>query len=350
MAIAKGDFTVEQDVKLLKQKDDMGIIANAVQDMRFELSRLVNSLKSDAKRVEEGADQLSEIMNETARAIGENAKAVEALAISATDQALESDKVSESTNVLGLKVDQGQKSIDQANERVRTVNGLSEEGEKIISELAMVIEDSISKTYSVSEGIGEVEKTVGNMRDFTERIRSVSEQTNLLALNASIEAARAGEAGRGFAVVAEEIRKLAEETSVTTEQVESIIGEISGKTKSASDDIKAIGSVTTQQQKSLGSTLEIFGRIQTSIEELVVSMSEVVSVNDAVGESKDVITNAVNVLSDLTSNLSATCEEISASTEEQTASVQEVNALTEANREVALELAERVTNFKTVKD
>jgi len=348
MQIAKGDFTVEQNPKILKQKDDMGIIANAVQEMRIELSHLMTNLKSDSGRVEGGADQLSEIMNETARAISENARAVEALAIAATDQALEADKVSDSANALGEKVDQGEVSIEHANTRVISVNDLSSEGEKIITELAAVIKDSITRTYSVSEGMGEVEKTVNNMRDFTEKIRSVSEQTNLLALNASIEAARAGEAGRGFAVVAEEIRKLAEETSETTEQVESIIGEISDKTKIASDDIKAIGSVTTQQQDTLEQTLSIFSRIQDSIEELVQAMDQVVSVNNAVGVSKDTILSAVNVLSDLTSNLSATCEEISASTEEQTASVEEVNALAETNRDVALELAERVTSFKTV--
>ncbi len=347
--IAKGDFTIEQDPKILNQKDDMGVIANAVQDMRIDLSHLMTDLKTDAKKVEDGADQLSEIMGETARAISENARAVEALAISASDQAQESDKVSESANTLGDKVDQGHVSIEQANERVSSVNELSEDGEKIISELAKVIEDSIDRTHSVSMGMVEVENTVGNMRDFTERIRSISEQTNLLALNASIEAARAGEAGRGFAVVAEEIRKLAEETSMTTEQVESIIGEISDKTKSASDNIKAIGSISEQQQSSLKNTLEIFSRIQSSIEDLVNSMDEVVSVNDAVGERKEVILGAVSVLSELTSNLSATCEEISASTEEQTASVEEVNALAEANRDVALELSERVSSFKTIK-
>jgi len=346
--IAEGDFTVEQDKKILKQKDDMGIIANAVTNMRKDLSQLVNNLKSDANRVDTGADQLSEIMNETSRAIGENAKAVEALAVSATDQALEADKVAESAENLRSRVDQGNVSIQLANDQVRSVNTLSIEGEQIISELAHVIKDSISKTITVSEGIGQVEETVGQMKGFTEQIRSVSEQTNLLALNASIEAARAGDAGRGFAVVAEEIRKLAEETSQTTEQVESIIEDISLKTSNASQEVRVIGNATEKQKETLEKTLEIFTKIQSSIESLVNSMGDVVSVNDSVSESKDVIMEAVNVLSELTANLSATCEEISASTEEQTASVEEVNALTEANREVALELAERVTSFKTI--
>jgi len=346
--IAQGDFTVKQDPKLMNQNDELGMIAQSVHAMRMELSHLVSSLKQDAHRVEDGADQLSEIMNETSRAIEENAHAVEALAISASEQSHEADKVKMSADTLGQKVDQGQVSIDNANDRVVSVNQLSSDGESIVTELAKVTKESIVRTDAVSEGIQKVEETVHNMRDFTGRIRSISEQTNLLALNASIEAARAGEAGRGFAVVADEIRKLAEETNQTTEQVESIIEEITVKTAAAAEDIHAISQVTSQQRGTLQQTLDIFGRIQVSIKELVEAMDTVVDVNDAVGESKEVILGAVKILGELTESLSATCEQISAATEEQTASVEEVNALTDTNRNVASELAERVSRFKTI--
>lgn len=346
--IAQGDFTIEQDSRLLEQKDELGLIANAVQKMRIELSQLIMNLKNDAHSLEDGADLLSNIMSETSRAIEENAKAVEALAISASDQASESEKVLLSAEELGDKVDQGKKNIEEANNRVGIVNNLSSNGESIITELAEVTKKSIGRTDAVSNGIQNVEKTVRNMREFTGRIRSISEQTNLLALNASIEAARAGEAGRGFSVVADEIRKLAEETNQTTEQVEVIIAEITDQTNAAVEDIEAISHVTTQQRETLQQTLDIFERIQVSIIELVHSMNQVVDVTNAVGVSKDTILSAVNVLTDLTENLSATCEQISASTEEQTAAVNEVNQLTDTNRSLASDLTERVRRFKTI--
>lgn len=101
--IAQGDFTVKQDSKLMDQNDELGMIAQSVHAMRMELSHLVSSLKQDAHRVEDGADQLSEIMNETSRAIEENAHAVEALAISASEQSHEADKVKMSADTLGQK-------------------------------------------------------------------------------------------------------------------------------------------------------------------------------------------------------------------------------------------------------
>lgn len=347
-SISKGDFTIEQNPKLLKKKDDLGAIANAVSEMRQELSSLMNTLKADAELVESGADQLNVIMTETSRAIEESSRAIEALANSATDQTVESEKVADSAAYMGECVENGHTAFRHANDRVDTVSNLSSEGEEIIGVLANVTQDSIDKTNIVTNGIQEVESSVHNMRAFTERIRSISEQTNLLALNASIEAARAGEAGRGFAVVADEIRKLAEETSVTTEEVEGIIGDISSKTTHAVSDIKAISDVSLQQQSALEQTLDIFTRIHHSINELVTAMTDVVAVNQAVDESKEVINDAIRVLSELTSNLSATCEEISASTEEQTASIQEINSLTETNRSIALSLSERISRFKTL--
>ncbi|WP_070000141.1 methyl-accepting chemotaxis protein [Cellulosilyticum sp. I15G10I2] len=346
--ISGGDFSIDQDATLIRQKDELGIIARSVQAMRQELSILICALRTDANRVENGADQLSEIMQETSRAIEENARAVEALAVSATDQSHEAEKVAKSVEILGDKVDQGQECIKRANTQVVSVNKLSADGKEIVSALEKVTHESIERTDTVSAGIKKVEETVYNMRNFMDHIRSISKQTNLLALNASIEAARAGESGRGFAVVAEEIRKLADETNQTTEQVETIIEEITAKTAVASKDILSISKVTSQQKETLHNTLSIFGRIQESVLELVQAMDAVVVVNDAVSESKAIIMDAIGVLSILTDNLSATCEQISASTEEQTASVQEVNALAIVNRNVAKQLTDRVSQFKTI--
>jgi methyl-accepting chemotaxis protein len=94
-----------------------------------------------------------------------------------------------------------------------------------MQEINTKVNDTARKILS----LGEKSQSIGNI---TKLIDDIAEQTNLLALNAAIEAARAGDVGRGFAVVAQEVRKLAERSSESTEEIRQIINEIQAETNS----------------------------------------------------------------------------------------------------------------------
>ena len=346
--ISEGDFTVEQDSGILNQKDELGTIAVAVGSMRKEISSLITGLRFDAVDVESTADKLSDIMNDTSKALGENAQAIEALASSASEQSDEVNRVAYSISSLSENVNQSMARLEQANNQVLYVNDLSQSGTKIVGDLELVANESFNRSQEISAGVQKIDEAVNNMMDFVSRIRSISEQTNLLALNSSIEAARAGEAGKGFAVVAEHIRKLSNETKVTTEQAELIIRDIFGKTVEAAEGINIIGEVNVKQKETLKNTLSIFSQIEEAVVKLLDVMTSVTEANKGVEEGKETIIDAISELAALTENLSATCEEISASTEEQLASVEEVNSLSMVNREVANKLAQSIIRFKTI--
>lgn len=328
------------------RNDEVGDMAEELIRMKRSLLDIIVLLKSDSNELAADSEELSSAVEEqlsVSEGIAKTVTNVAAGAVNNTENITEITAIIQETSAGAQEMSASSIHVNSiTQDAVEDANYGMELIEKLVAQ-NNTINKSMSDITNVSEALV---KGSENIQKIVTAIRNIAGQTNLLALNAAIEAARAGEAGRGFAVVAEEVRKLAEQSAIATNDIEDIIGKMTDDIQFTVDvvskanfEVVAGKSATEETQKGFQKIIGKLNQVKTGIE----------NISRAVDESAhgmQAVVNNVQNISAIAEETGASTETVAASVEEQSASLHEVRSSSESLAIMATKLNEIIERFK----
>jgi methyl-accepting chemotaxis protein len=290
----------------------------AMSRMQGSLVEIVRHIHQGAADLNAASENLATMADNVSRGVSQQNDATAAIAATLEEITVSIRHVSDSAAVVNAKAGDAGTLAEAGNQTVAAAVGEMQRSAESVNQSATRVE-------RLGEGSRQITAIVNV-------IKEIADQTNLLALNAAIEAARAGEQGRGFAVVADEVRKLAERTAASTQEITGMIAEIQSTTGAVIDGIE-----------------DGAGRVNASVDRAVeagTSMARIHSATSAVVEAVGEISNALREQSAASEVIARNVEQVAIMNEENTVSVRSVVDDAHRLQALAARLKESVGSFR----
>jgi len=268
--------------------DEMALAAGIILGRSTELDDKVNQVTQHSIRQKNDISQISSTMEEFSKSVLQ---------------------VSHNANSSAEAAISSQRMIEDSNQKM----------EKSIASTSRVVE----AVRASSDSMNELKNAIQKIGDVSNVIKEIAEQTNLLALNAAIEAARAGEQGRGFAVVADEVRKLAERTGISTNDIAAMVGNIQDVSESvvvsmgeAIQEVEQGAAIVQENGETLKKVIDTSRNVTESAQRIAETSSQQSIASEGVSHSLENVSELVNSNAQIAEEAKIASQELSKSASE----------------------------------
>ncbi len=273
IANGEGDLTRRLDIK---GKNESAQMAEAFNSFISTINTLISEIKSNANQVGNFAHEANEVSTEVSQVSAQQSRSIEGVSTAFYEMVTASNEVAQHCTLTADAADNSQQQVEEGRKLILNTSTL-------VNELEAIIVDS-------NQAMAELADESRNITSILETIRGIAGQTNLLALNAAIEAARAGESGRGFAVVADEVRTLAQRTSESTEEIDTLITSLTQRTQVVSEKLSSSLEGSKQTVETTQQTKSVFEAIEQSVDSIRDLATQIASA----AEEQNLVTEEIN--------------------------------------------------------
>ncbi|MCT2535958.1 methyl-accepting chemotaxis protein [Aquibacillus koreensis] len=330
----------------IKSKDEVGQLVDATNQMNRNIRDLLSEISVVSGTVSGQSEELTQASNEVKEGGTQIASTMQQLSSGAETQASTTNDLQSSMSNFIDKIYDANENGEMVHQSSKQVLALTQNGSQLMkssidqmSAIDRIVKDAVDKVKGLDQQSQEVTKLVSVIKD-------IAEQTNLLALNAAIEAARAGEHGKGFAVVADEVRKLAEQVSISVTDITQIVQNIQTETGAVTASLQGGYTEVENGMNQVVTTGETFEEINGSLSEMAAGVRQISENLATIAGNSDAINESIEEIASVSEESAAGIEQTAASVQQTSSSMDEIASSSNQLAKSAENLNDLVARFK----